>query len=430
MTVTSAPASTRDATAAVTSLSSTPSEWYDSLDSCEGVPKEDLFSPRVPRENRNPWQRTAHDGLAWAAGVMPGIGLAAGLALAGSGLSWCLGRYVFHFKESPVSPILFAVFLGLLVRNTVGVPAAYEQGLKLCLRTVLRLGIVLLGLRLSLASLGELALIGLPIIIACIVTALLFVTWACHVLRLPRRLGALIAVGTSICGVSAIVATAPAIDAKDDEVSYAVGCITVFGMIALLTYPFAAHWLFPDQPQLAGLLLGTAIHDTSQVAGAGLMYQQQYGSHAALDAAVVSKLVRNVCMAAVIPIVAFVYHRRANDGVAHYTGIGAGRGRQPWHQVVPLFVLGFVAMVVVSSLAEWSQHRSGLPTPATWHRIQNGAKETAAWCLATAMAAVGLGTGLAKLRGLGWKPLTLACAAALLVGGMSVMLVKLLGPLL
>jgi uncharacterized integral membrane protein (TIGR00698 family) len=428
MTATSATASPIDVTA--TSTSAIPSAWYDSLDSCEGVPKEDLFSPRVPRESRKPWQRVVHDGLAWAAGVIPGVALAAGLALAGSGLSWCVGRYIFHFKDSPVSPILFAVFLGLLVRNTIGVPAAYEQGLKLCLRTILRLGIVLLGLRLSLAALGELALVGLPIIIACILTALLFVTWACHVLRLPRRLGALIAVGTSICGVSAIVATAPAIDAKDDEVSYAVGCITVFGMIALLTYPFAAHWLFPDQPQLAGLLLGTAIHDTSQVAGAGLMYQQQYGSQAALDAAVVSKLVRNVCMAAVIPIVAFLYHRRADEGVARYTGVGANRGRQPWHQIVPLFVLGFVAMVIISTLAEWSQRRYGLPTATTWHKVQVGAKETAAWCLATAMAAVGLGTGLAKLRGLGWKPLTLACAAALLVGGVSVALVKLLGPLL
>jgi uncharacterized membrane protein YadS len=87
-------------------------------------------------------------------------------------------------------------------------------------------------------------------------------------------------------------------------------------------------------------------------------------------------------------------------------------------------------MVVLASAVEWSQRRYGTPSASNWHSVQEVSKETAAWCLATAMAAVGLGTGLAKLRGLGWKPLTLACAAALFVGGVSVVLVKLLGPLL
>src|SRR2546423_10412369 len=105
-------------------------------------------------------------------------------------------------------------------------------------------------------------LIGLPIIVVCITTALVVVTFVNRALGLPRRLGTLIAVGTSICGVSAIVATAPIIGAEDDETAYAVACITIFGLLALITYPFVAHQLFAT-PVQAGTFLGTAIHDTS-----------------------------------------------------------------------------------------------------------------------------------------------------------------------
>src|SRR3954469_1549641 len=161
---------------------------------------------------------------------------------------------------SPISPIMLAVVLGLLLRNTIGVPKAYEAGLRLCLKTVLRLGIVLLGLGLSVQAVAKMGLIGLPIIACCIATALLAVTLINRALGLPKRLGTLIAVGTSICGVSAIVATAPAIDAEDDETSYAVACITIFGLLALFTYPLLAHWMFASNNAQVGTFLGTAIH--------------------------------------------------------------------------------------------------------------------------------------------------------------------------
>ena len=160
----------------------------------------------------------------------------------------------------------------------------YEGGLKFCLRQVLRPGIMLLGLRLSLAAVGQIGLVGLPVIVGCIaVGARRWSPGSTRALGLPRRLGSLIAVGTSICGVSAIVATGPVIDAEEDEVSYAVACVTLFGLLALFSYPFLAHGLFRGDARLAGLFLGTAIHDTAQVAGAGLMYRQQYGAPEALN---------------------------------------------------------------------------------------------------------------------------------------------------
>jgi uncharacterized integral membrane protein (TIGR00698 family) len=389
-----------------------------SLDSMEGVPEwpepADTSSERAARDG---WEQACHRGLDELGALLPGIALALGLAGAGAWLANWLGTSLLGFAHSPLSAIPLTVLLGLVIRNVVGIPALYQKGLRLCLRRVLQLGIVLLGLRLSLGAVGQIGLTGLPIILACIAGALLFVTWVNRALGLPRRLGSLIAVGTSICGVSAVIATAPVLEAEDDEVSYAVACVALFGMLALFGYPFFAHWVFADEPRLAGVFLGTAIHDTSQVAGAGLMYQQQYQAPQALDAAAVTKLVRNVCMVGVIPLMALLY-RRSTHG-------REGSARRGGRATVPLFVVGFVAMAAVRTLGDLGERPLLLLSQAAWRHGLEIADQASAWCLALALAAIGLGTGLARLRNLGWRPFCVGLAAALFVGGVSLSLLKL-----
>ena len=130
--------------------------------------------------------------------------------------------------------------------------------------TLLRLGIVLVGIRLSVFDVLKLGLAGVPVVVAAIATGLTVVTWLNRKLGLPPRLGTLIAAGTSICGVTAIVSTAPAIDADEREVAYAVANIVAFGLFGMLVYPYLAHALLTHSESI-GLFLGTAIHDTSQV---------------------------------------------------------------------------------------------------------------------------------------------------------------------
>jgi uncharacterized integral membrane protein (TIGR00698 family) len=241
-------------------------------------------------------------------------------------------------------------------------------------------------------------------------------------LGLPQRLGSLIAVGTSICGVSAIVATAPSIDAEDDEVSYAVACITLFGILALFIYPLLSHWIFAGGATLAGLFLSTAIHDTSQVSGAGLVYQQQYEAPEALSIAVVTKLVRNLCMIWVIPLMAIMYYKANAD---------ASRRQTPaWYRMVPLFVLGFVAVTALRTVGDLGDHPFMLLDSGTWTSFIASTKSVATWCLMIAMAAVGLGTSVQRIVKLGCKPFSVGFAAAALVGLVSVALVKLFGPLI
>src|SRR5262249_40315984 len=143
-----------------------------------------------------------------------------------------------------------------------------------------------------------------------------------------------------------------------------------------------------DDARKVGLFLGTAIHDTAQVAGAGLMYRQQYRAPEALDTATVVKLTRNLCMAGVIPLMAALYHRAS--------GPDARGARPKWHQVVPLFVLGFVALAAARSLGDLGSRPFGLLTETSWKRLLGDADVVSTWCLTIAMAGVGLGTGLSK----------------------------------
>src|SRR2546421_4051326 len=160
----------------------------DSLDSYEGVPD---FAPSR-KAQAGPGAR-AHDALAWAGNVLPGIALAFVLAWAGYALSELFGQWMkYQPGKSPLSPITVAVLLGLVIRNTVGVPKAYEAGLRLCLKTALRLGIVILGFTLSMEAIGHDVVAGLPVIFGCIAAALIGVTLVNRALGLPRRLGTLI----------------------------------------------------------------------------------------------------------------------------------------------------------------------------------------------------------------------------------------------
>jgi uncharacterized integral membrane protein (TIGR00698 family) len=281
---------------------------------------------------------------------------------------------------------------------------------------VLRIGIVLLGLKLSIVEVGTIGLKSLPVILVTIPAAILVVTYLARRMGLADRLGTLIAIGTSICGNTAIVAVSPTIGAKEEETSYAVACITVFGLFAMLAYPFVAHWLFGRDSFAAGVFLGSAVHDTSQVAGAGMVYQDYYRDAQALDVATVTKLERNLSMLIVIPLMAILYHRRSSEGSAP----------PPWWTMVPLFVIGFACMSALRSIGDLGERPFGLLTPDQWHGFVKLASHVTTYCLGIAMAGVGLGTSIKGLKRIGFKPLGLGLVSALIVGIISAILIKIL----
>lgn len=346
--------------------------------------------------------------------IIPGLVLAALLAIGAKYLSVFLGQAVFGMSTSPLSPILLAIVLGLLMGNALKLPAIVTPGLKFCLVHVLRLGIVLLGVRLSLAQAGEIGLKAIPVVLVCVTLALLLVTFVSRKMGLSSRLGTLIAAGTGICGATAIVALAPSIRARDEETSYAVACITVFGMLAMLAYPYLAHSLFAGDLLKIGLFLGTAIHDTAQVAGAGLAYSQVYGQSAALDAAIVTKLLRNLGMLVVIPLLSILYLRSEQISTE----------RPSLWSMVPLFILAFAAMSLLRTVGDLGSPALGLIPDARWQTLIGAASDISSWCLGIAMAAVGLGTRFSGLREMGWKPLLVGLISAVVVGVVSYLMIQ------
>ena len=348
--------------------------------------------------------------------ILPGLLLALMLALAGQYLSDFIGIELMGLPKSPISAIMMAILLGILIRNLFKLPEFLQPGIRFGLVRILRLGIVLLGIRLSIGEAGAIGAKALPIIIGAVAAALLIVTYLSRRLGLSRKLGTLLAVGTSICGATAIVATAPTIAAKDDEVAYAVACVTLFGVIAMLVYPFAAHAIFDGDPFMAGLFLGTSVHETAQVAGSGLVYQQYYGNAEALDVATVTKLVRNLGMLAVIPLMSILYHRKSDEG----------ESAPKWWTMIPLFVVGFAAMSALRTIGDMGDPAFGFLPVEQWQSIVGHVKEVAELFLAIAMAAVGLGTSIRGLVSIGFKPLVMGLIAALLVGGVSLTLISVL----
>lgn len=358
--------------------------------------------------------------------LVPGLLLAAGVVI----VSVFLADYInsrLGFMGL-LSYVMTAIVVGLLVGNAITVPAFFAPGISFCLTKVLRLGIIVMGLRLSIFDAARIGAWGIPIVVICILTGLVLTTYFTRLLRLPDRLGILMAVGTSICGVTAIVATAPVIEAEDQEVAYAVANITVFGIIAMLVYPYLANFLFAGNIVMVGLFQGTAIHETAQVTGAGLIYDQSFGVTAkpsAADIAIVIKLVRNVFIAAVIPLMAYVYTRRmASQGVAGGVRVSA------W-KLFPIFILGFIATAIIRSVGDAGIQNGnaafGLWTKQEWSRSIALASDGATYALAMAMAGVGIGTRLKKLKGLGIKPFYVGLFASLVVGIASAMSVLLFG---
>lgn len=348
------------------------------------------------------------------AGWWSGIGLAVAVSFgAGIAATW-IGESILGFDKSPISDIMMAIVIGMLIANTARLPGSVVGGLRFCASTILRIGIMLLGIRLSLLGAGRFTVVALPFVIVAISIGLLTVGMLGRYLGLSRRLSGLIAVGTSICGCTAIVATAPLIKANEAEVSYSIACITVFGLAAMFLYPYVAHYFFADQPAFAGLFLGTSIHETAQVAGAGLMYEAQFNAPVALDIATVTKLVRNLCMIAVIPLVGVLYGVQESQGEL---------GKVKWLSMVPWFIVGFALMSALRTAGDAGDRPFGILDPSLWTQFVNFVRSAAEHCLLVAMAAVGLTSMLDGIVKIGWRPFVLGLFAALLIGGVSLTLI-------
>lgn len=352
--------------------------------------------------------------------VIPGVLVAIVLAVLAKSMSDSIAQGAVGLPKIPLSPVLYAVLIGMLWRNTLGVPAWTSDGLNWAMHRLLRTGIALVGLRLTLAGASAIAVTALPVALGCLATALVAGTVIARVLSVPKRLGVLLAIGTAVCGCTAVVAMSPVIRAKHAETAFAVTCVVLFGCVAMLLYPWIAGHFFGHSPVHAGVFLGTAIHDTSQVIGSALIYSQQANAPDALSAASVAKLLRNLSIIVLIPAAAWMMRREE----ARETPPGddprleGAPLRAPNSSAVPFFVFAFIAFVVVRTVGDGMFH----PDSPLWHATVNAGQSASELFLVCGMTAVGLSVSFNDMWRIGWRPLAAGFLVATLVGLCSLML--------
>ena len=328
--------------------------------------------------------------LARIQAVAPGLALAAGVGLT--------ARLTVQQVPVPISEIPVAVLLGIVVGSLFRLPKSTTFGIKFTGQRVLRLGIIMLGARLSLGDVLGIGIGTLGLVLGCVAAALGVATLFGRAFRLPPRLALLIGVGTAICGNSAIIATAPVIEADERDVGFAVATITLFGTLAVFLYPLIGHAIGLTEVSF-GVWSGVAVNDTSQAIASSAAY-----SPVSRDIATVVKLVRNTLMAPMILVIAWWWSRRAillTDGAVTRSALKA----------FPLFVVGFILMAALRS--------TGLIDRMAAASID----VVAQLCILLALAGVGLGTDVARMRAIGGAPFGVGFAAASVMACLSLLLI-------
>ena len=368
---------------------------------------------------------------------LPGIFLCFIVMIAGIYLADLIGSAIVKLQilpeesSSPVSAIFVAIVLGIIIRNVINIHPIFISGIAFAVKYALRLGIILLGLRLSLVEALRLGAWGIPLIIACISSGIIVTLYFTSKMKQSKRLGTLIAGGTGICGVTAIMAISPVIKAKDNEISYAIANITIFGLVSMLFYPFLANTFFGDDPIKAGLFLGTAIHDTAQVTGASLIYSQMYDMEKVVNVAMVTKLTRNLFIIAVIPLISSLFYK----SIGGEDVINGSEKRIPkWYKLVPMFVIGFLILAFLRTIGDMTLANNGLALgfldSTSWKAFYSyGSSFGTTYMLGLAMAGVGLSTSFKSFKGMGLKPFYIGLIAAISVGVVSLTLISLFGHL-
>jgi uncharacterized integral membrane protein (TIGR00698 family) len=319
--------------------------------------------------------------------LLPGIALAAALA-------W-LARWLHDVPSiSRISALMLAIILGMAIRNTTGVPAAMQEGIRFSMRRLLRLAIILLGFQISMSQIWQVGGPGFLIVLVTLVCTFLFTIWLGRRLGVDPKVTELIAAGTSICGASAVVATNTVTEGTDEDVTYSIAIITVLGTVSILLYPLASAAM--GMPAAAyGLWTGASIHEIAQVIAAafqGGSVSAQYGA--------ISKLSRVVLLAPVVFTLGYLAMRRRSAEGNH------AKVPTPW------FLVGFLVMIAVNSL--------GLVNKEWTARLVTANQ----FLLAVALAAMGLETSVSKLRKAGVRPFLLGSGAWCFISVLSLVLIR------
>lgn len=307
--------------------------------------------------------------------------------------SWFLG------KMFPViGGAVIAIVAGMVVTVFWKDKNSFAPGITFTSKKILQWAVVLLGFGMDLGVVFQTGKQSLPIIV-CTITTSLVLSFVLHkAMDIPSKISTLVGVGSSICGGSAIAATAPVIDADDEEVAQAISVIFFFNVLAAILFPIFGQMIGFDTTsgEAFGVFAGTAVNDTSSVTAAASTWDSMWGlGSQTLDKAVTVKLTRTLAIIPITLVLAFLRTRKASEN---------GENKVSMKQIFPFFILYFIAASVITTVAVQSGISANVFAPV---------KELSKFFIVLAMAAIGLNTDIVKLVKTGGKPLVMgACCWA------------------
>lgn len=333
---------------------------------------------------------------------VPGLGLCVAISLP----AWFAGQ-LFPLVGGPVFGILLGMCLAFFFKNK----AVFREGVAFTSKKILQYAVILLGFGMNLSVILETGAQSLPIILATVTTSLVIAFVLHKALHIPGKISTLVGVGSSICGGSAIAATAPVIDADDEEVAQSISVIFFFNILAAVLFPLLGRALgfSTTSGDAFGIFAGTAVNDTSSVTAAAATWDSMFGlGSATLDKAVTVKLTRTLAIIPITLALAFHRTRKAESG---------GKKIQ-LGKIFPFFILYFILAAVITTIAV----QAGAPI-AFFAPFKTLSK----YFIVMAMCAIGLNTDLVKLIKTGGKPLLLGFCCWVGITGVSLMLQSIMG---
>lgn len=336
--------------------------------------------------------------------------------------AWLLVHFlpVLEVVGAPVIGILVGMGLAAIFRSGEGssLPAGVKKGVGFTSKKILQYAVILLGFGLNLATVGRVGLSSLPIIISTISTALIVAFVMHKIMKVPSKISTLIGVGSSICGGSAIAATAPVIDASDEEIAQSISVIFLFNVLAALIFPTLGGILGMSDGGF-GLFAGTAVNDTSSVTAAASTWDTLHGTNGAvLDHATIVKLTRTLAIIPITLILAFLQMRRAKQA-----GENAGK-KVSIKAVFPMFILWFVVASLITTILNEILAGGALDFAGEAFGFL---KQTSKFFIVMAMSAIGLNTDIVKLVKTGGKPIVMGFCCWVAIAGVTLLLQDVLG---
>ena len=331
--------------------------------------------------------------------LVPGVLLLAAVGYAGKFIEQFIARYgkTHHVVLPNIEYVLWAILIGLIISNTIGIPAIFRSGVA-TYEFWLKAGIVLLGARFLIGDVLKLGGISLALVFIEITLSLAFMTVLGRVFKLKPKLITLLAVGSSICGVSAIIATQGAIDADEEDSSYAIAAILALGAISLFTFPLIGHWLHLSDRGY-GLWAGLAVDNTAEASAAGALF-----SDAAGKVAVLAKTCRNAMIGFVVLGYAIYW---ASKGQAAKV---ENKVAFLWSKF-PKFILGFLLISLLASIGFFAKPQISA--------IGNLSR----WAFLLTFAGVGLRTNLRELGKQGIRPFAVGAIGEVAIAALTLGLI-------